>query len=117
MKSPESLAAHFKIIIKEETSRPIPNKPPTNFPSRKYVPTLGKFSKHVIAMDRSRSENDREFKYSTRKIRYDRESDGFFDQYMEIQSVSIPSVNHILVSNNIEMIFELIELDGTRCLE
>ena len=82
--SPESLASHLKNIIKEETSRPIPNKPPTNFPSRKYVPTLGKFSKHVIAMDRSLSENNHGFKSSSRKIRYDRESNLFGDKYMEI---------------------------------
>ena len=68
LKLPESLAVHFKTIIKEETSRRIPNKLPTNLSSRKHVPTLESLSKHVIAMDCSRSENDREFEYSARKF-------------------------------------------------
>ena len=117
VKSPESLAAHLKTIIEEEASRSIPNEPPTNLPSRKHVPTLGTLTKHVIAMDQSRSENDHEFKFSAKKLRDDRESDGFGDRYMEIQQVSIPAVDHTLVGKNIEMIFELIEPDGTCCLE
>ena len=55
VKSPESLAVHLKTIIKEETSHPITNEPPSNLPSQKHVTTLGTFSKHVIVMDRFRS--------------------------------------------------------------
>ena len=36
---------------------------------------------------------------------------------MEIQPVSIPSVDHTLVIKNIKNIFELIYPYGTRCLE
>ena len=70
---------NLKNIIKEETSNPILNKPPTNLPSRNHVPTLGTLFKHVIAMDRSRSENDHEFKSYPRKIRDDIERDVFRD--------------------------------------
>ena len=55
VKSPKSLAVHLKTIIKEETSHPITNEPPSNLPSQKHVTTLGTFSKHVIVMDRFRS--------------------------------------------------------------
>ena len=34
-----------------------------------------------------------------------------------IQPVSIPEVDHTLVSKNNEILFELIDPDGTRCLE
>ena len=96
---------HLKNIIKEETSLPITNKPPTSLPSWKHVPTLGTLSKHVITINRPRSGKYHELKSSARKIRYDRESDGFGDIYMEIKSVSIPEVDHTLVSKNIEMLF------------
>ena len=36
---------------------------------------------------------------------------------MELQPVSIPLVDHTLMSNNIEIIFECIDPDGTRFLE
>ena len=36
---------------------------------------------------------------------------------MEIQPVSIPAVDHTLVSKNIEMLSEYIDPDGTCCLE
>ena len=117
VKSPESLAGHLKNIIKEETSRPIPNKPLTNLTSQKHVPTFCTFYKHVIAMDCSRSKKYHGFKYYVSEILYDRESDGFGDRYMEIQTVSIPAVDHSLVSKNIEILFELIDPYGTCCLE
>ena len=58
VKMPKSPAVYFKIITKEETSRPIPNKPPTHLPSQNHVSTLGTLSNHVIVMYRSCSEND-----------------------------------------------------------
>ena len=36
---------------------------------------------------------------------------------MDIKPVSIPDFDHTLVRKNIEMLFEYIEPDGTRCLE
>ena len=36
---------------------------------------------------------------------------------MEIQPVSIPTVDHTIVSKSIKMIFEYIHSDGMRCLE
>ena len=68
MKSPKSLAVYLRTITKEETSRPIPNEPPTNLPSRNHVSTLGTLSNHVIVMYPSCSENDHEFKSSAKKI-------------------------------------------------
>eukprot|EP00957_Ditylum_brightwellii_P075851 5764818-Ditylum_brightwellii.AAC.1 len=68
-------------------------------------------------MNRFCSEKDHTLKAAAKTIRDERERYGFGDQYMELQQVSMPKIDHMLVSKKIEMLFEMIDPNGEHILQ
>eukprot|EP00957_Ditylum_brightwellii_P070649 5368279-Ditylum_brightwellii.AAC.1 len=91
--------------------------PHANLPMHKSLPILGTLSKYVNLMDTSCSENNHVVKASAKTTTDKRESCRYGDQYMELQHVSMPKIDHKLVGKKIKMLFEMIDPNDKRVLQ
>jgi hypothetical protein len=111
---PDELLQHLKMLIKEQSTRSIPSKPPPPGLARKELPTLGKRTGDMAALDAREANDSRAIEAAARAEKEQRESKGFGDSYQARQG-SRPELDDDLVGKRIEVVIEYTLKDGVFC--
>lgn len=108
---PNELLEHLKMLIKEQSRRIIPSKPPPPGLARKELATLGKRTGDMAALDAREANDSRAVEAAARAEKTQRESKGFGDSYQQRQG-SKPELDGALVGKRVEVVVEYTLTEG-----